>query len=62
MEDGRWDEANETKILLEDKQRASRKERDTLVATAAEQGKTPELQTDPHSVCVVFIGTYVWFL
>lgn len=39
MEEARWEEANSVKILLEEKQRASRKVRESLAETAAEQGK-----------------------
>ena len=39
MEEGRWDEANNVKVLLEDKQRAARKERDSIMEAAAEQGQ-----------------------
>lgn len=39
MEEARWEEANTVKILLEEKQRASRKVRESLAETAAEQGE-----------------------
>jgi hypothetical protein len=38
MEDGRWDEANDTKVLLEEKQRAVRREREREAAEAAANG------------------------
>ncbi|XP_071110737.1 oxysterol-binding protein 1-like isoform X2 [Haliotis cracherodii] len=38
MENGKWDEANRVKILLEEKQRASRKKRDSEAETAKVEG------------------------
>lgn len=39
MEEGRWDEANDTKVLLEEKQRAVRRKREQEAAEAAANGK-----------------------
>ena len=39
MEEGNWDEANETKLALEEKQRATRRRREAEAAEAAAQGK-----------------------
>ena len=38
MEEGNWDEANATKVLLEEKQRATRRKREAETAEAAAQG------------------------
>lgn len=38
MEDGQWDEANEVKVLLEDKQRAVRRKREEEAEKAASEG------------------------
>ncbi|XP_071480214.1 oxysterol-binding protein 1-like isoform X2 [Diadema antillarum] len=42
MEDGFWDEANQEKLRLEEKQRAKRKKREAEAAAAAEAGKPYE--------------------
>ncbi|XP_041456615.1 oxysterol-binding protein 1-like isoform X2 [Lytechinus variegatus] len=42
MEDGYWDEANQEKLRLEDKQRTKRKKREAEAALAAEAGKPYE--------------------
>ncbi len=39
MEDGSWDEANQEKLRLEEKQRAKRRKREAEAATAAESGQ-----------------------
>ena len=39
MEEGRWDEANRTKVLLEEKQRAVRRRREQEAAEAVAQGE-----------------------
>jgi hypothetical protein len=38
MEEGQWDEANKTKVLLEEKQRAVRRKREQEAAEAISQG------------------------
>lgn len=38
METGYWEEANQEKLRLEDKQRSKRKKRESEAATAAEAG------------------------
>ena len=38
MEEGRWDEANKVKILLEEKQRAARRKREQEAAQALSEG------------------------
>lgn len=38
MEDGQWDEANQVKVLLEDKQRAVRRKREEEAEQAAAEG------------------------
>ena len=38
MEEGRWDEANKVKILLEEKQRAARRKREQEAAQAISEG------------------------
>lgn len=38
MEEGRWDEANEEKLRLEEKQRATRKHREAEAEQAQQQG------------------------
>lgn len=38
MEDGQWDEANQVKVLLEDKQRAVRRKREEEAEQAASEG------------------------
>ena len=38
MEDGNWDEANKTKVLLEEKQRAKRKKMEAEVEEAMKRG------------------------
>ena len=44
MENGEWENANKTKILLEEKQRAARRRREAEAAAAAAQGKQTHLQ------------------
>lgn len=39
MEEGRWDEANKTKVILEEKQRAARKKREAEAEKAAAEGE-----------------------
>lgn len=39
MEEGKWDEANRVKIMLEEKQRLTRKHRESEVEKAKEEGK-----------------------
>ena len=43
MEDGNWDDANKTKVLLEEKQRAKRKKMEAEVEEAMKKGITPLL-------------------
>lgn len=38
MEEGQWDEANQVKVLLEDKQRAVRRKREEEAEQAAAEG------------------------
>ena len=38
MEDGNWDDANKTKVLLEEKQRAKRKKMEAEVEEAMKKG------------------------
>ncbi len=42
MEQGLWDEANKTKVMLEEKQRATRREREREANEAAAQGSCVE--------------------
>lgn len=39
MENGNWDEANEQKVRLEEKQRAARRARDAEAEEAAKRGR-----------------------
>ena len=39
MEDGKWDEANKTKIFIEDKQRAARKRRESEAEESRKRGR-----------------------
>lgn len=39
MEDGKWDQANKTKLMLEDKQRAARKKREAEAEESNKQGR-----------------------
>lgn len=39
MEEGKWDEANEEKLRLEEKQRATRKQRELETELAIQEGK-----------------------
>lgn len=39
MEEGKWDEANHMKILLEEKQRAARRQREQEIEKAKNEGK-----------------------
>ena len=39
MEDGRWDEANDEKLRLEEKQRAARRQRELEAESAAQEGR-----------------------
>ena len=40
MEEGKWDDANTIKVAIEEKQRASRKVRESLMEAAAETGES----------------------
>lgn len=40
MEQGRWDEANTVKVMIEEKQRAARKKMEQEAISAANQGQT----------------------
>ena len=40
MEEGAWDEANTTKVQLEEKQRANRRKRESEAAEAAQRGES----------------------
>lgn len=50
MEEGRWDEANTTKLQLEEKQRTARKQREQEIA----EGKKGELLLHCLLVCCVY--------
>lgn len=66
MEEGTWDEANNVKVQLEEKQRASRKVRDSLMEDAAEKGeeyhgyepKWFRKQEDPQTGNVIHVFTH----
>ncbi|ESO10964.1 hypothetical protein HELRODRAFT_109253 [Helobdella robusta] len=68
MEEARWDEANTVKVQLEEKQRASRKVRESLAENAAQQGedfvgyepKWFRKETDPQTGNIIhtYIGEY----
>jgi hypothetical protein len=44
MEDGKWEEANKTKIFIEDKQRAARKRRESEAEESRKRGRNFFLQ------------------
>jgi hypothetical protein len=44
MEDGKWEEANKTKVYIEDKQRAARKRRESEAEESRKRGRNFFLQ------------------
>ncbi|CAG9538839.1 unnamed protein product [Cercopithifilaria johnstoni] len=68
MEDGKWDEANEMKVKIEEKQRAARRERELLAEKALKKGEPFEkykplwFKKDQHeetgALIYIFTGEY----
>lgn len=68
MEDGNWNQANQEKIRLEEKQRAVRRKRENDAEEAAKQGRpyppyepiwfTKQKENDSDSITHVYKGTY----
>lgn len=52
MEEGHWQEANQEKIRLEEKQRAVRRQRESEAETAASEGK-PDTHSGASNRCSV---------
>ena len=50
MEEGKWDEANEEKLRLEEKQRTARRQRELDAELAVQEGTKPELFILPRFV------------